>query len=253
MKEYKLEGDLKSSRLENSELSNQIKKLYNSQFYNSSSNRINIKDNSSCRITVDPEEYKSPMDSFATLFNNKSIFNKILTNNMSREVNKFNSIFVDIEKKNPINLKKIKISNMMPKNNDLLSNVQSNKNDRKSLLNLIVQQLAISGPSGTAELYAFYLYSKKVFPEGREQFSLSYDTINMIIFGGISTKSFNDLWFLDAKGVEWKKINYEVSSPNPRFGHTATLFQKRLYLFGGRTKQTTYSFNSDVEIFNLGY
>lgn len=65
-------------------------------------------------------------------------------------------------------------------------------------------------------------------------------------------KSYNDTWMLDAKKIEWKKINYDYTSPNPRFGHTATLYQKKLYLFGGRTKQSTYSFNADIEVFSLG-
>ena len=75
---------------------------------------------------------------------------------------------------------------------------------------------------------------------------------NILIFGGISTKSYNDTWSLDVKNIEWNKINYQVSSPNARFGHTATLFQKKLILFGGRTKQNSYCFNADIEILNLG-
>ena len=115
-----------------------------------------------------------------------------------------------------------------------------------------MQQLTIIEPSGSTELFGYYLYTKKVFPEGREQFSLSSDTIDMLVFGGISTKSFNDTWIFEPNKIEWKKINYDTSVPNPRFGHTATLFQKKLILFGGKTKLNNYSFNSDVEIYYLG-
>jgi hypothetical protein len=47
------------------------------------------------------------------------------------------------------------------------------------------------------ELFAYYQYSKTNFPEGREQFSLNYNPYYLILFGGISSKSFNDSWILD--------------------------------------------------------
>jgi Galactose oxidase, central domain/Kelch motif len=46
-------------------------------------------------------------------------------------------------------------------------------------------------------------------------------------------------------------VNYEGSIPNPRYGHTATLYQRKLYLYGGKTKTSTYSFLPDFEIFNM--
>ena len=51
---------------------------------------------------------------------------------------------------------------------------------------------------------------------------------------------------------EWKKINYESSTPNPRFGHTSTIYQKKLFIFGGKTKlYNNFSVLSDLEIYNL--
>jgi hypothetical protein len=41
------------------------------------------------------------------------------------------------------------------------------------------------------------------------------------------------------------------SPPNSRFGHTATLFQTKLVLFGGKTKFNNYSANADIEILNI--
>jgi hypothetical protein len=46
-------------------------------------------------------------------------------------------------------------------------------------------------------------------------------------------------------------MNYDNSPPNPRFGHSATLFQTKLILFGGKTKFNNYSINADVEIYNI--
>ena len=163
-------------------------------------------------------------------------------------------MFGVIEKRSFINLKKVKITNVMPKNNDIFATEQAAKYDCKYINNIVnmLQHLTILELSGSTELFGYYLYSKKVFPEGREQFSLSFDTINMLVFGGISTKSFNDTWIFEPNKIEWKKINYDTSSPNPRFGHTSTLFQNKLVLFGGKTKQNNYSFNADIEILNIG-
>ena len=52
--------------------------------------------------------------------------------------------------------------------------------------------------------------------------------------------------------IEWKKIVYENSAPNSRFGHTALIYQKKMILFGGRSKLNNYSFNADIEVFNIG-
>ena len=52
--------------------------------------------------------------------------------------------------------------------------------------------------------------------------------------------------------VAWKKLTYDTSPANPRFGHSAVLYQKKLILFGGRTKLNNYTFNADVEVFNIG-
>ena len=52
--------------------------------------------------------------------------------------------------------------------------------------------------------------------------------------------------------IEWKKFVYENSAPNSRFGHTALIYQKKMILFGGRSKLNNYSFNADIEVFNIG-
>jgi N-acetylneuraminic acid mutarotase len=91
-----------------------------------------------------------------------------------------------------------------------------------------------------------------MFPESREQFSLSYDLTNIIIFGGISTRSFNDTWLLNPQTNEWKKLQYDFSSLYPRFGHSSTIYERKLYVFGGRSKQSNYVYNADIEVLNLG-
>jgi hypothetical protein len=48
------------------------------------------------------------------------------------------------------------------------------------------------------DFYAEYRYSSKIFPEGREQFSLKYNLIDCVMFGGLVTnKNNNNVWRLD--------------------------------------------------------
>jgi len=47
------------------------------------------------------------------------------------------------------------------------------------------------------ELYAFYKYSTKNFPEGREQFAFDYNLSDLVLFGGIVTNKNNNVWTLD--------------------------------------------------------
>jgi len=51
--------------------------------------------------------------------------------------------------------------------------------------------------------------------------------------------------------LEWKRIISENTPANPRFGHTALLYNRRLILFGGKTKISTYTQFCDLEIFNF--
>ncbi len=50
--------------------------------------------------------------------------------------------------------------------------------------------------------------------------------------------------------MEWKKITSE-NSVNSRHGHTGLLFQKKLFVFGGKIKMDKFFYMADLEIFNL--
>ena len=41
------------------------------------------------------------------------------------------------------------------------------------------------------------------------------------------------------------------SPANYRFGHSCVLFQKKLYIFGGKSKQDQYTYYADLEIYDL--
>ena len=101
------------------------------------------------------------------------------------------------------------------------------------------------------EMYGYYVYSYKLFPEGREQFSFSYDNTDAIVYGGLITNKSNKIWKLDPSTLTWSVLDYDTQSINVRSGHSGVLYQKRLYLFGGRSKLQNFHFMQDLEIFNL--
>ena len=50
----------------------------------------------------------------------------------------------------------------------------------------------------------------------------------------------------------WKKFVIDNSIVNPRYGHSAVIYQRKMILFGGKTKLNNYTYNGDVEVLNLG-
>lgn len=100
-------------------------------------------------------------------------------------------------------------------------------------------------------MYAYYVYSNKLFPEGREQFSFCYDNFDAIIYGGLVTNKSNKIWKLDPSSLSWSTIDFDCSSINIRSGHTGLLCQKKLYVFGGKSKVQSFNVFQDLEIFSL--
>lgn len=105
----------------------------------------------------------------------------------------------------------------------------------------------------TVELYSFYIYASKNFPEGREQFSFSYENGEAVLFGGVSTNKSNKIWKFDPNNFIWNDLDYECKTISTRFGHSAILYQSKLFIFGGKSKiQGVYMFQ-DLEIFDIDY
>ncbi|KAG8236481.1 hypothetical protein J437_LFUL016629 [Ladona fulva] len=56
---------------------------------------------------------------------------------------------------------------------------------------------------------------------------------HLIIYGGMSGCRLGDLWFLDTETMTWSKPKVEGIPPLPRSLHSATVVDKRMYIFGG--------------------
>lgn len=86
-------------------------------------------------------------------------------------------------------------------------------------------------------------------PSKRHCHACSIYKNHMILFGGDSggNEILNDLWQLDLRSgkYHWTKIEYnpvQISShniPKPRYGHTATVIQDTLWIFGGFTRKSS--------------
>ncbi|KAE8706769.1 Galactose oxidase/kelch repeat superfamily protein isoform 2 [Hibiscus syriacus] len=56
-----------------------------------------------------------------------------------------------------------------------------------------------------------------------------------VMYGGWDGKKWlSDLYILDTISLEWTELSVTGSPPPPRCGHTATMVEKRLLVFGGR-------------------
>ncbi|KAH7289332.1 hypothetical protein KP509_31G070600 [Ceratopteris richardii] len=57
----------------------------------------------------------------------------------------------------------------------------------------------------------------------------------IVLYGGWDgSKWLSDVYILDTITLEWRQLQVTGPSPPPRCGHTATLVEKRLLIFGGR-------------------
>jgi hypothetical protein len=125
------------------------------------------------------------------------------------------------------------------------------ENRRTSALTISSIVQMNSEKSFTPKLFAHYKYPSRNFPEGREQFVFFSDTSKIILWGGINSNRSTDVWSLNPLNLEWTKYGTEnVYPPNPRYGHSGILFEKKLYVFGGKSKSNNYSYIPDLEYFN---
>ena len=73
-------------------------------------------------------------------------------------------------------------------------------------------------------------------PTGRAAYGMVNYQNKVYIFGGMVEygKYSNDLYELDINRWEWKRIEmYDCILPSARLGHSFTLIDNRIYLFGG--------------------
>lgn len=138
--------------------------------------------------------------------------------------------------------------NMELNSSPILSKRKENRRNSAISASTIVQ---MKNEKFIPKLFVHYKYPKGNFPEGREQFVFFFDTSKIILWGGINSNRSTDVWSLNPLNLEWTKYACQnVYPPNPRYGHSGILFEKKLYVFGGKSKSNNYSYIPDLEYFN---
>lgn len=84
-------------------------------------------------------------------------------------------------------------------------------------------------------------------PSPRERCSLN--NVNdefLILFGGYNCSKdfevqfyYNDVYTLNISTLSWNKLQMKGNLPDPRYGHTTTIYKRKLYLFGGIIRKET--------------
>jgi hypothetical protein len=253
-----------------------------SKFHNPNYNSEHIllkhhaSDETMIKISVNDEEFRSPINSQGILEKNNIIYHSMLVNTKERICKK------NLEMLNKINFlktskqlfSKVKVTSILPKaellqnnptiqtpviNINVNNNVNMDKSDSPDTRSPSIARISLqptnlisyNQENATTQMYGYYLYSKNDFPEGREQFVWVNESNIFLLFGGIVSNKTNYIWSFDPANVEWWKINYDNMQVSLRYGHTGVLHQRKLYVFGGKTKMQNFYVMPDLEIFNL--
>ena len=230
-----------------------IKKIHkhNRNFFNHALTPKN--DDSNLKITIREKQYPNPYKSLAVIKHNSFIFDEINKNFLNRQGDLFKQKILNIKKYNnkyKVKMPKIHISNFtrIPFEIPLVDLTEDK--DKKGLQTY--KNISKKQNEGTLQLYAYYRYPNRNFPEGREQFSIFFYNNNRIyICGGLTVKmGIMPIWYLNMDKLEWNKVPQKENTNN-RFGHTSIIYQNKIYFYGGRAKIDKALYYCGLEIFSL--
>jgi hypothetical protein len=167
-----------------------------------------LSDMSILKVKVQKPTFKDPYESLETIKENQKIYQEINSSLQDRK-----QFFSDRNmgrvmeiKDHKIRMPKIKITNIMKVNYDLLKQEleeeEAKKKQQESMTKKInVELYDLSNPACTDKelprIHCSYIYSKKNFPEGREQFSMSYNNVDFVLYGGLSINRNANVWTLN--------------------------------------------------------
>ena len=211
-------------------------------------------EDSNMSIKIKNKQYSNPYQSLAVIKHNCFIFDEINKDFIKRQGDLFKQKILNIKKYNNkyrVKMPKIHVSNFSRVPLDIPLVDLTEDKDKKGFQGF----KHISNKQkkeDSVQLYAYYRYPNKNFPEGREQFSLFYSNNNRIyICGGLAVKmKLMTIWCLNMDKLEWNKVQ-QNDYTNNRFGHTAIIHQNKIYFFGGRAKIDKGLYYPGLEIFSL--
>ena len=88
-------------------------------------------------------------------------------------------------------------------------------------------------------------------PNSRTDFSISKFGNKIYLFGGISSKMYNELWTYSIDTNKWDKIIYkDIEEPTPRKGHTSVIIKNTIFIYGGESSSKDIT-NEDLITYNI--
>lgn len=87
-------------------------------------------------------------------------------------------------------------------------------------------------------------------PNSRVDFSITRYENKIYLFGGFSSKIYNELWTYNIDTNKWIQIKIkDKEEPLPRKGHTSLLIKNTIFIYGGETPKETTA--EDLVIYNI--
>ena len=229
---------------------NLIKKMHNLNKSVYFSTLCSRNEDCNLKIIVDQKNYGNPYQSLGVIKHNNHIYNSINKDFFYRQTCLFRNQIKYIQD----NLHKIRSN---------VPSIHMNTNTNKNLFDIPTLDLneeqdkkeinyyPLLTLSNGLKYFSYYKYPNKNFPECREQFSICIKDKNIFICGGLSVSSKElSIWSLDLEKMEWIKMKQKQITNN-RFGHTGTLYNNKIYFYGGKVKTGNGSMSVGFEIFNL--
>ena len=87
-------------------------------------------------------------------------------------------------------------------------------------------------------------------PSSRLDFSISKLENKIYLYGGVSSKLYNELWLFNIDKKNWTQIHFsQKDDPTPRKGHTSVIIKDMLFIYGGEIpKERPYE---DLIVYNI--
>ena len=259
---------------------------YNEKNYLNSINQKSSQKINGIKIKSPTNYYKSQYDSYKSIQKNKNLYN-IISNNQEKELIKNYLEKELINEENNLKSKlmpKIHVIELSRYRGDIKDNNNSNnkKNPKRkkeknnnitsnNFSNLNLNNFIEINSFPRKDLFEEYNF---VYIKGINKFILTptcrkgakmifYNDENteenkIILFGGVNIRNLNDIWECTIKGTNkhekkyvWKKINITENIPSPRNGHTMSVFQGNIFIYGGIVDQMDNKTREDILIYNI--
>ncbi len=219
--------------------------------------KIIKKKNRELSININKSEFNSPKHSLFTLKVNKALMDRMNCVMSSTQYDSYNQMY------NKVQFNKIK-NHIMPKphikllqmdheaTSDKFTNFLANSGvtSNKAINDVIVRNGLIKD---TKYYFCKIVYQNNRTPNSRVQSTFTKYFNQIYLFGGLSTSILTDMWIFDITNDKWKKIKYNDIKYNPKYGHTAILYNDCIFYFGGNINISKIKYPiEDILIYNIG-